>query len=135
MGVLGTERSSIHPSVVVRAAVALIVMPPRGRWVSVTVTDARLGGVEDLAGDLRRQRLGEHRAVAEAPQVELEALALDAPLARHVDDLDRRDVGLAGDRAHRRQLLGGEAHLGDVGRRREHLDVVDGVPHRRPEHA
>ena len=64
-------------------------------------------------------------AVAEAPQVELQALALDAPLARHVLDLDGRHVGLAGDRAHRRQLLGREADLGDVGRRREHLDVVD----------
>ena len=93
-----------------------------------------LGGVEDLAGDLGGQRLGEHRAVAESPQIELEALALDAPLARHVDDLHRRDVGLAGDRTHRRQLLGRESDLRDVGWGGEHLDVVDCVPHRGSEH-
>jgi hypothetical protein len=57
-------------------------MPPRGRWVSVTFTCVRLRAVHDFAGDLGGERLGEHGTIAEAPQVQLQALALDAPLAR-----------------------------------------------------
>ena len=54
-------------------------MPPRGRWVRRTSTDVARRGGHDLAGDLGGQRLGEHRPVAEPPQVELQALRLDAP--------------------------------------------------------
>ena len=43
------------------------------------------------------------------------------------------EVGLLRDGAHRRQLVGREAHTGHADRCREHLDVLDRVPHRRPE--
>jgi hypothetical protein len=58
--------------------------------------------VEDFVG----RALVERALVAEAPQVELECLQLDAELLRHVFQVQGREVGLAG--------LGAEA--GEFGR-------------------
>ena len=106
-------------------ATACTSMPPRGRCVKVTVTALRLRGGHDLAGDLGRQRLGEHGPVPERPQVELQRLALHAVPPGHVLDHDVGQVRLAGDRAHGRQLVGGEPHGRHVVRGRKALDVVD----------
>ena len=49
-------------------------------------------------------------AVAEAEQVQLQALALDHALARHICDVDRGEVGLPGDRAQAGELGAVELH-------------------------
>lgn len=62
---------------------------------------------EDVVGDF----LVEGSDVAEAPQVELQALQLDALLIWHVVDQDRGKVGLAGLRADTRKLRALELNL------------------------
>ena len=89
----------------------------------------RLGRVHHFARDLGGQRLGEHGAVTEAPQVELQALRLDAVCIGHVLDGQAGDVGLVRDRAHRHQFVRLERNFGDVSRCGEHLDMLDGVLH------
>ena len=90
-------------------------MPPRAFWRSDTFTRVRL----ELAAPRRPrrgsapQRLAERALVAEAREVDLQRLRLEAQLARLV--LDRRgvEVRLVRDRAHRGQLVA------------DHLDALD----------
>ncbi len=83
-----------------------------------------------LGGDVGGQCFGEHGKIAEAPEEELEALALDAMLIGLVVDDDARQIGLVGDRANAHQLVRREPHIRHMRRRREDLDVVDGMAHR-----
>ena len=93
----------------------------------------RLDRRHHFTGDLRGQRLGEHRHVAETPQVQLERLRLDAELVWLILDDHLGQVWLGGHRTDRGELIGREAHGRDMGRCREHLDVVDGLAHGRAE--
>ena len=78
-----------------------------------------------LRRDLCRELLAERGAVAERPQVQLQRLRLDAAEIRPVVDLDRREVRLSRDGAHRRELVGSEPHSRARGWRRERLQVFD----------
>ena len=90
-------------------------MPPRAlNAASIFIHRGSSDGhqvVEDRVGDV----LVKNALVAEALQVELQALQLDALLVGRVRDRERAEVGLAGLRAHRREL------------RRDDLDLVIAV--------
>src|SRR5215203_209793 len=62
--------------------------------------------LDEVLEEYRREVLSEDPLVAEAPQVELEGLGLDQGRFRAVAELQLVEVGLAGDRAGRGQLVG-----------------------------
>src|SRR5512146_2429584 len=64
----------------------------------------------DVVADLHRERLGEHALVAEASEVELERLRLEAERVRLVLDERVVEVRLGGDRADGRQLVARQLH-------------------------
>lgn len=93
----------------------------------------RTSGAHHLAGDLGSEGLGEDGKVPKAPQVQLEALGLDARAGRLVLDLDGAEIRLPRHGADRRQFIGPEPHDAHIRRGREDLEVVDGVADRRTE--
>src|SRR5260221_13696709 len=75
--------------------------------------DAQPQGLDRLdhtAGDGEGAVLVERAVIAECAEIELQRLALDQPLARHVVDDEMREIGLAGDRTERSEFRAGEAH-------------------------
>src|SRR5512137_1136465 len=80
--------------------------------VALDLQPAGLQGAHEVVADLVRDPLVEGPLVAEAPEVELQALQLHAELRRHVADADGGEVGLPRERAEAGEL------------RRLHLDLV-----------
>ena len=72
----------------------------------------RLG---DVVADLHRERLAERALGAEAAEVDLQRLRLEAERLRLVVDRRRVEVRLRGDRAHRRQLVARHLDARDAG--------------------
>ena len=92
-------------------------MPPRAFCSSFTWTWSRgkrqrLG---DVVADPYRERLAERALVAEAGEVQLQRLRLEAERVRLVRDRRPVEIGLSGDRAHRRQLVARHLDLRDAG--------------------
>ena len=75
--------------------VTVVVIPPRTQNLPVTVIDRGEIAADEVIADLIRDRFVERAFVAVAPQVELQALELDAQLVRHVVDEDRGEIRLA----------------------------------------
>ena len=94
----------------------------------------RLCRGHDLASDLGCECLGEHWPVTKAPEIQLEALALDARLIGGVLDDQMREIGLLGNRTHAGQLVGGETNRCHVGWSGKGLDMIDGMSHGAAEH-
>src|SRR5687768_2882682 len=65
---------------------------------------ARLDRGYEVVANLVRYRFVERALIAVAPQVELQALELDAQGVRNVIDRDRCEVGLSGHRAQAGEL-------------------------------
>ncbi len=107
---------------------AEMVIPPRAFCTSLTLHGTR-GQLErggNLVPDLHRERLAERTLVAEAREVDLQRLRLEAERLRPV--LDRRgvEVGLVRDRAQRRELVAHQLDGLDA-RVREGLETDVGV--------
>ena len=81
------------------STVTVVVIPPRTQNLPVTVIDRGAIARHDVVADPVRHRFVERALIAIAPQVELQALELDAQRVRNVIDEDRGEIGLAGDRA------------------------------------
>src|SRR6266516_3590925 len=71
--------------------------------------------LRDIVPDPDRQPLTEVALVAEAVQVELQRLGLEAEILRAVLDRGFVEIGLAGDRTDRGELVARQRHLGDAG--------------------
>src|SRR5205814_8196405 len=102
------------------------------------LTPARLQRAHQVVEDTVGDRLVECSFVAEAPQVELERLQLDAELVGHVGDADGGEIRLARHRAQAGELraleadfiiplrLGIRESLEILGRRRGHRSEIRG---------
>ena len=101
-------------------AEAVIVIPPRAFWRSVTCTaDGSSSSVSETASRIwTAQRLAEDALVVEACEVELQRLRLEAEGARLVPDRRRVEVGLGRDGTHRGQLVAHHLDGRDTGVRK-----------------
>ena len=77
--------------------------------VAADAKPVRLGGRNDLLGDIKRALFMKARMIAEAGQIQLKRLALDDASFRHIVDHQMREIGLTGDRADIREFGCGEA--------------------------
>jgi hypothetical protein len=87
------------------------VDPTAHHEVALDRQAARLRRGDEVVDDLVGDGLVERALVAVRPQVELQALELDAQLIRHVADAQRGEVRLARARAQARELRALEADL------------------------
>src|SRR5579863_3163484 len=87
---------------------------------------ARLDRRAEAVGDQQRAALMKAAVVAERAEEQLQRLALDDMLRRHIIDDEMREIGLAGERAETRELRRVEADEID----RARIRIGDALEHR-----